>query len=621
MFFKMLSFAIINNTTNNTKLLSKSQLQLCDYFNALFDACEMQDTITVDLTTLQCNQDIINSFLQFIENPVKENVPKLNASYYQLVDIAYYFGCNLLLHLIDEEIETYTSYYQYKEPISTEEDIPINKIEDHIMEDFLHHIYDYYKCFKLAHQLSSFHIITNRINLTIGKKYSLQELGLNSCLISLDEFNDIISSIIYRIDDHLMYNLYEYPTIIYKKIDCQVYKTDVIANPNYGMEAVDYTQSFEDKLNAYTNDIFKHFNWDNIIMAGGFPFALVNNVNNAFIDSTDIDLFIHHKDVQVRADTYSNVLYYFYQLGCNFLNAKGIISILVPNVKYPIQLILSEHDPITIIEDFDLNYVKLYYDGYNLKAHIQCIYALTYQTAVHDNIIYSNYLEKRLYKTIQKNLLIKYNEIYEHRNKEYVYQEQEKEYIEYEEINWNNLCFHYLTYHSDEDAYYYILNNDNMNRLKILPPTKQVMHNNIMQNNMFYIQHVLKDKACIPMFQLEYTKISITNKSQLSSLPSLMFTITKNMEQIINNYYQHIQNITKHLGKYMEYQNMHPGVIFVNEQYINKKYLHFIETLVKYNTNINSDHLSILIKPVLIYRRLHSHHITLKFELVHVKKI
>lgn len=414
----MLSLTIINNITYNTKLLSKTQLQICDYFNALFDACEMQDTITTDLTILQCNQDIINSFLQFIENPVKENVPKLNPYYYQLINIGYYFGCNLLLHLINKELETYTCYYEKFEA----------KNDHNIMEDFLHHIYDYYKCFKLAHQLSSFHIITDKINLTIGKKYSLHELGLNHTQTPLDEFNDIISSIIYRIDDHLMYNLYEYPTIIYKKMEYPLYKTDVVPNPNYGMEAVDYTQSFEDKLNAYTNNIFKNFNWDNIIMAGGFPFALINNVNNAFIDSTDIDLFIHHKDEQIRKNTYFYILYHFYQLGCTFLNTKGIISILVPDVKYPIQLILSENDPITIIEDFDLNYVKLYYDGHNVKTHIQCIYALTYQTAVHNNIIYSSFIEKRLYKTIQKNLLIQYNKIYEHINK-YVYKEQEKEYI------------------------------------------------------------------------------------------------------------------------------------------------------------------------------------------------
>lgn len=613
----MLSLTIQNTCTTITTLLPSSQLQLCDYFNALFDACEMQDTIHVDLTALKCNDDTMNIFIKFLENPIKENVPRLNQHTHQLVDIGYYFGCNLLLNYIDEEIETCISSYQmqYDKEQDFSKDYNNYYLEDFTQDEFLFNIYDYYKCFKLLHKLPSFYIITNMINLTIGKKYTLQELSLNNINIPLDDLNDIISSIIYRINDNLCYDLYTYPTLKYTKIQYPLYKTDVVPNVNYGMDAIDYSKSFEEKLNEYTNDIFIGFKWDNIIMAGGFPFALVNNVNNCFIEGTDIDLFIHHKEEQVRADTFSYVLYYFYQLGGTFLTSKGIISILVPNVKYPIQLILSEHDPKTIIDDFDLNYVKIYYDGDKVMAHIQCIYALTYQTAVHDNIIYSNYLEKRIHKTIQKNLLIQYHEMYENLNTNYVYKEQEKEYIEYEEIDWNNLCFHYLSYHTDDDAYFLMLHIDNVNKLKILPITKPLIIQEVQLTNMWYIQHALNEKLCIPMFQLEYTKIKVFETT------SLMFHVSDNTQQLLRAYYEHLKNITKHLGKYREYTDMRYDVIFINEQYMNKKYYDFINTIVHYNPDINSDHLSIIIKPIPIYRKNQGHHFTLKYELVHVKKL
>lgn len=158
-----------------------------------------------------------------------------------------------------------------------------------------------------------------------------------------------------------------------------------------------------------------------------------------------------------------------------------------------------------------------------------------------------------------------------------------------------------------------------MNVLKILPPTKHAHNTN---SGVFYIQHNLNDKVCIPMFQLEYTKISILKNKFLPDT-SFMFTITKNMEQILHNYYQHIKNISNHLGGNIKHVNIPDGVIFIDEKYINKKYFHFIKTLVKYNTDINSDYLYILIKPVLIYerRRIIERQIILKFELVHVKKI
>ena len=171
----MLSLTIQNTCTTITTLLPSSQLQLCDYFNALFDACEMQDTIHVDLTALKCNDDTMNIFIKFLENPIKENVPRLNQHTHQLVDIGYYFGCNLLLNYIDEEIETCISSYQmqYDKEQDFSKDYNNYYLEDFTQDEFLFNIYDYYKCFKLLHKLPSFYIITNMINLTIGKKYSL----------------------------------------------------------------------------------------------------------------------------------------------------------------------------------------------------------------------------------------------------------------------------------------------------------------------------------------------------------------------------------------------------------------------------------------------------------------
>ena len=144
-----------------------------------------------------------------------------------------------------------------------------------------------------------------------------------------------------------------------------------------------------------------------MIIAGGFIFGLINNISNSIIPSTDIDIFIYSTDVEVRKQKWTYLLNYFSKYSPIYVNNKGIVNIIIPALKYDIQIIVFHSDDETdIIAEFDLNYVRLYYDGINVCANIGSLAGFKYQIA-DINIEFTKDLDKRICKTILKGLNIR----------------------------------------------------------------------------------------------------------------------------------------------------------------------------------------------------------------------
>lgn len=174
-------------------------------------------------------------------------------------------------------------------------------------------------------------------------------------------------------------------------------------------------EEFNDSFKQNTNNVFEHFDWSNVCIAGGFLFGLINQAYNSLLKTSDIDLYVYHADEEVRKNTWEYVLSYFNTFNAKYYDDHGLIMIKLPNMKFSIQVIIMNYDnPEKILNSFDMNYCKLYYQGDIVYADIGCLVAFKHQLAICD-IKFVNTIDTRIYKTIKKGLrLMKNKDIEKH---------------------------------------------------------------------------------------------------------------------------------------------------------------------------------------------------------------
>ena len=165
-------------------------------------------------------------------------------------------------------------------------------------------------------------------------------------------------------------------------------------------------RDFPYRFGYETAQVFDGINWDNIIIAGGFIHKLLTV---GPIGNSDIDLFVFGSKEEVDAKI-KYLLEYFQQYNPFFMIHKSLLHILIPKLNYLIQIIpRRESTPTSIINDFDFNYVSMYYDGRDVHTNLLGLIALKYNLAIRKPGYKGNNSDFRIYKTIRKGLKIKYD--------------------------------------------------------------------------------------------------------------------------------------------------------------------------------------------------------------------
>lgn len=527
---------------------TKEKLIKCEYFKSLFtDIDDINDTIDIDLSKF--GFDDIYHQVHLLFNCINDDMNfnfNMGNSTLKLIAICDFFGADFIFGKIDVVIDKYaTDMCKY-----------IVKDKKKVYDKFIEDIVDIYDIFKLRGKMEKFKMICDIVNM-----YDTEMMiDLNIHNMPMYKCYDIVKSIpnkcpkktydIFEYYDELQYTkLYnsEYQHKLYNIIP-QTFKNIVIEpKTNYGINSILSYGEFMENFNKHTDNIFDGICWDNMVIAGGFIFGLLNNVSNSILPSTDIDIFVYSKDENVRKDKWYYLMEFFSKLNPVYVNKEGIINIISPNFKYDIQIILmNEETPYNIINTFDLNYVKLYYDGFNVNASIDCMFGCKYQIAICECIHYHK-LNFRLCKTILKGLNIMWNididddcylidndgnldikmmekmgVYYTDIRKELVncdwdlgagiFDPERCNYIltlDHTQIEWKNVCDAFVSYIGENDNKCMLLDNNNVHLKKKLY--------NIEDNSRRHCKkytHLINDKHVDIFIELKYDFLKFIDKSE-----------------------------------------------------------------------------------------------------------
>ena len=104
----------------------------------------------------------------------------------------------------------------------------------------------------------------------------------------------------------------------------------------------------------------------NFIIAGGFIHDIIHNIK-----PKDIDFWIFNKKGFVSLINFFSKYY----KNCSYSIYPALIEINTPDCLYPIQLINSfcNIDKYMVVPNFDLDYVRCFFDGTDIYAFPDCI--------------------------------------------------------------------------------------------------------------------------------------------------------------------------------------------------------------------------------------------------------
>jgi len=498
--------------------IDKDDLIQINYFKYMVDDIDQFNNIKVDY-------DIDVEYFELLIKFIKNN---------DIVNILKYDILNNMLKL--------TIYFDYQ--------YFIDKIS-HIEFDFkkvndINQLYDLYlhsnQIQKLYPHLKNINVANlNVFDIPLIQYYDLTKYTNNNCIKVFSLFHHI--------------NLLSYAPCLHLY---ETYQSNYITKYEY--TNILTKNEFVGIFKKETNCLFENFKWDNVCIAGGFLFGLINQASNSLLKTSDIDLYIYNRDEEVRKKTWRYVLEYFSQYNAEFYTFKGLIDIKIPKLKYSIQVILMDYEtPNQILDSFDMNYCKLYYQGDNdVMADIGCLVAFKHQLAICETK-FANSIDTRIYKTIKKGLrLLKNDDItnntsllqYDIINLN-LYQCFEKEYdgpFQYDKLEWINYS-HTMKLYTLQQGYYN--NIDNRFKNKVNELDDQVLCNKFLTNE---ILNDLTIKQSLKMNIIHYHYIY---QNQLINL-------------LINLKYNQIFNIYEFLEKYSVRVILNQDIKSIINLYINK---------------------------------------------------
>lgn len=197
------------------------------------------------------------------------------------------------------------------------------------------------------------------------------------------------------------------------------FKSDIIVNPiPYAKSGVN--TNFVTIFNMRSGDIFKKINWTNIIIAGEFV-SLIRGLPNIipppnFIDGVaqlDAQMLFENSTIDIyvcgSSDKLEYVIKYFEQFNATYIVRDSKVYIYVPKSKHLIQIIPSDGlTPLEIINSFEFNYDKMYYDGNSVCTNVTGLIACRYALAIYTPNKNSNTdINKLIYKTFLRRFKIR----------------------------------------------------------------------------------------------------------------------------------------------------------------------------------------------------------------------
>jgi hypothetical protein len=144
-------------------------------------------------------------------------------------------------------------------------------------------------------------------------------------------------------------------------------------------------------------DMFKFDYWSNVVIAGGYAMDLLLNTNT----SDDIDMFIYNADKDLIDKIYNQVMHL---TGGKVVYENGaVVTLAVNSTRKKIQVINSSDrkTPQEVVDCFDLNCCKVYFDGYNLVYNPSALHELKSRSIDLNNVHLQGNSSNRLAKYIQ----------------------------------------------------------------------------------------------------------------------------------------------------------------------------------------------------------------------------
>jgi hypothetical protein len=341
---------------------------------------------------------------------------------YKLHHLSIFFDIKAITELIEEFMMNYyeflssysnnkdTQIFTHSEFIITYSnirDISEKKLQKYIfdtektyvMQDFINNIPNIYLYYKEIDDLAQFNEFINIID-----NKNTEPLVINH--------EDIISMDVYD-SYYLLKNCKNLINLDNKLLKLS-YFTDILKYDNYpNISNINIFHNYELNKTCTKDfilpDILSDLYWSNMIIAGGYIFSMINNLNDSIINSTDIDIFIYGDTEEIRNNKQLYLLEYFSKYSPIYSKKGFAITVIIFDQEYDIQIIKTDDsNPYDIISKFDFNYVKMLYDGSDVLITYDCLVALKYAIAIFNH--HEKVKPDRLYKTILKGLNIKMSE-------------------------------------------------------------------------------------------------------------------------------------------------------------------------------------------------------------------
>ncbi len=339
--------------------------RVSNYFRGLRNFKEA-NTTNLDIA-VDFDKSILTLFFKFIQHEV-ENLLEFVEYSYDIRQLCIFFGC-------DEEIDIlFKSYLEkYLDIIS------INKIEynSQVLLSLIYLSKDNF--FDLNNFFDKIYLSKNYLSIP-EDVYSEMDKSDYLYLVKLwtKRLKDNEKMIRYTYFPIFTFDLH------YKPNDS---KPEVI-NPlhfNIGDKTCcESIEEFKNNFNKFAFHDFKHFDWNNVVVAGGG--VLSGILLRKPLKSSDIDFWIYGLDIEKAKLKIRQIIDYFRKnisINIVYVFNKSVISLCIADYERNIQIIYTENEhPANITAHFDLDIIRCYYDGSNVYGTVDFIESLITQTCI-----------------------------------------------------------------------------------------------------------------------------------------------------------------------------------------------------------------------------------------------
>lgn len=351
-------------------LIKEKFISRCNYFRSMFKNFKEKDSDIIELYDIHFSDSALKIFFDYIND---YEVEKFVDYCYEIYYIMIFFGLKeeLIKPIIINTINIYTNQCGL-----TRDNINMRKIIS------IYHISKEIDEIKFGKLFKYYYISDNYIEL-FDEIYNYQ--------LKLDEFLIIYEKILKQIEENKNYEYLKLLDILELDINYQPSKNIFYRNHSIKYEIdekITVNNMEEYKLileelsyGFFDNDFNNNFNWDNIVVAGGFVLAALLKYPQGCLNS-DIDFWIYgNKEftknklkyiINFIAKKFDNIIFYAIN--------ESVITICIPEYNRNIQIINTNYENYCkIIENFDSDYIKCLYNGKKILGTIDFAKSLSTQ--------------------------------------------------------------------------------------------------------------------------------------------------------------------------------------------------------------------------------------------------